>query len=74
MSMARIGLATTSCSWTGKIRYGSEADADEELAWCQEQAACGNPRRREVATYVCTHCRGWHLTSQQLPGSSEVAA
>lgn len=57
------------CPISGKIRYGEPKDiklAMREAAWDRSRArvnevACS---RREVRSYECSECRGWHLTSK----------
>ncbi len=49
------------CSATGKVRYGSEQEAVRILA---HAVSSKSERRREQRFYRCSHCRGYHLTSQ----------
>jgi hypothetical protein len=57
------------CPTSGKVRYGElkdvkiamrQADRDRSRARVNE-VACS---RREIRSYECSDCRGWHLTSQ----------
>lgn len=57
------------CPATGKVRYGErkdiklvmrQADSDRSQARL-DNVACS---RREIRSYSCSDCRGWHLTSQ----------
>jgi hypothetical protein len=57
------------CPASGKIRYGElkdikltmrQADWDRSRARMNE-VACS---RREIRSYECPDCRGWHLTSK----------
>lgn len=59
-------FAQVRCGVTGKWFYRSEGAADHALANAQEQAT-EDPRRREVRSYQCDHCGGWHLTSNPRP-------
>ena len=57
------------CPVSGKVRYGERKDIKlvmRQAAWDRSQArvnevACS---RREIRSYECSDCRGWHLTSQ----------
>ena len=49
------------CSATGKVRYRSEQEAVRILA---HAVSSKSERRREQRFYRCSHCRGYHLTSQ----------
>ena len=57
------------CPSSGKIRYGEPKDiklAMRQADWDRSRArlnkvACS---RREVRSYECPECSGWHLTSQ----------
>ena len=57
------------CPTSGKIRYGEPKDiklAMRQASWDRSRArlnkvACS---RREVRSYECPECSGWHLTSQ----------
>ncbi len=40
-----------------KNRYSSRAEAEENLAWCEENGRTG------LSIYRCPYCDGWHLTS-----------
>ena len=42
---------------TSKNRYSSREEAQENLAWCQENGRTG------LSIYRCPYCDGWHLTS-----------
>jgi len=57
------------CPTTGKIRYGEPKDI--KLAMRQADHDRGRARmnrvpcsRREIRSYECPECSGWHLTSQ----------
>jgi hypothetical protein len=57
------------CPASGKIRYGELKDiklAMRQADWDRSRArlddvACS---RREIRSYECPDCRGWHLTSK----------
>jgi hypothetical protein len=57
------------CPATGKIRYGEPKDikltmrqaAQDRSRARLNKVACS---RREVRSYECSDCSGWHLTSQ----------
>ena len=59
------------CPTSGKIRYGEPKDiklAMRKADWDRSRArlnkvACS---RREVRSYECPECSGWHLTSQPV--------
>jgi hypothetical protein len=59
------------CPTSGKIRYGEPKDiklAMRQADWDRSRArlnkvACS---RREVRSYECPDCCGWHLTSQPI--------
>jgi len=58
------------CPASGKVRYGERKDIKLEMrqaASDRSQARLDNVAcsRREVRSYSCSDCRGWHLTSQQ---------
>ncbi len=40
-----------------KNRYASRVEAEENLAWCEENGRTG------LSIYRCPYCDGWHLTS-----------
>ena len=57
------------CPTSGKVRYGElkdiklamrQTDRDRSRARVNK-VACS---RREIRSYECSDCRGWHLTSQ----------
>jgi hypothetical protein len=55
---------------SGKVRYGEQKDV--KLAMRKADSARSRARlhevacsRREVRSYECGDCDGWHLTSQQ---------
>jgi hypothetical protein len=58
------------CPASGKIRYGELKDiklAMRQADWDRSRArvnevACS---RREIRSYECPDCSGWHLTSKQ---------
>jgi hypothetical protein len=58
------------CPTSGKIRYGEPKDiklamrqADHDRARARlDKVTCS---RREIRSYECPDCRGWHLTSQR---------
>jgi hypothetical protein len=52
----------TVCPHTGKLRYPNRLLAERQLA---RFAVSGDGRRREIATYLCEHCKAWHLTSRE---------
>lgn len=45
----------------GKRRYFTQADAELVLGSLRTSL---DPRRREVRSYLCPACHGWHLTSK----------
>jgi hypothetical protein len=65
------------CPVSGKVRYGEQKDiklamrrADSDRSRARlHQVACS---RREVRSYECPDCDGWHLTSQQTQPSRLV--
>ena len=53
------------CQVNGKLRHRDHSSAVQALHCAQNAAAHhSGSRRREVRTYQCPHCLGWHLTSQ----------
>ncbi|MBF9235562.1 hypothetical protein [Microvirga alba] len=48
-----------------KRRYRTESAALLELANVQLFTRLNGPRRIPIRAYQCTHCHGWHLTSQR---------
>ncbi|MFD6390779.1 hypothetical protein [Nocardia sp. NPDC060259] len=46
----------------GKRRFFTRADAELVLGGIDTR----DPRRREVRSYQCPACHGWHLTSQTI--------
>jgi hypothetical protein len=55
------------CPTTGKRRYRDAKQAKEALRSVrenrhQDEQECRESRRREVRTYVCPSCLGFHLT------------
>lgn len=65
------------CPMSGKVRFRDHEEAVEAIkaAATQRQwhAAEGTEtRRRECRTYRCEVCKGWHLTSQPAPVSSDL--
>jgi hypothetical protein len=67
------------CPTSGKIRYGEPKDiklamrrADRDRSSARlNKVACS---RREVRSYECPDCNGWHLTSQPARTTRPVAA
>lgn len=61
---------THRCSLTRKVRF---RDHEEAVAFLHRactlrkraKAAGCQSRRREVRTYECLMCHGWHVTSQE---------
>lgn len=56
---------------SGKVRFKDHRQAVEALHSTQNHSAnqiqkFGDTRRREVRSYSCPICKGWHLTSQPL--------
>ncbi len=50
---------------SGKVRFRDERSAQMVLTNAKIRAAFHNkPKRREVRTYLCPYCHGWHLTSK----------
>ena len=57
------------CPTSGKVRYGTRKDVKLEMRQADRdrsrarlnQVACS---RREVRSYECPDCSGWHLTSK----------
>ncbi|MFC4127219.1 hypothetical protein [Nocardia rhizosphaerae] len=47
----------------GKRRYFTQADAELVLGALHTSR---DPRRREVRSYLCSTCHGWHLTSTTI--------
>ena len=67
------------CPRTGKRRLGERKDvklAVEAARHCGAQAALAElqPTWTVVRGYRCTHCGGWHLTSQPPRGRATAAA
>ena len=60
------------CLDTGKVRFRDKREATKALhaavatRHLQPKAAAGC-RRREIRSYSCVRCKGWHLTSWSLP-------
>ena len=46
---------------SGKRRHDTLWRAKLALVGCRLAGAAGDDDRREVATYLCPLCRGWHL-------------
>ena len=65
------------CDQSGKVRFRDHKQAIDALhvikmrrTWAE---TCDAPsRRREVRTYLCHRCNGWHLTSH--PGTVSAKA
>lgn len=58
------------CPISGKVRYGERKDiklAMREAEWDRSRARVNEVTcsRREIRSYQCEDCHGWHLTSQQ---------
>lgn len=56
---------------SGKVRFKDHRQAVAALHSTQNHAVTqveefGSTRRREVRSYSCTICKGWHLTSKPL--------
>jgi hypothetical protein len=57
------------CPASGKVRYGERKDiklAMRQADWDRSRAALNEVTcsRREIRSYECPDCSGWHLTSK----------
>ena len=57
------------CDASGKHRFRDHREAIEALHRAGNSRKCASERgvaspRREVRSYLCKSCHGWHLTSQ----------
>jgi hypothetical protein len=57
------------CPASGKLRYGEPKDiklAMRQADWDRSRARLNNIAcsRREIRSYECPDCNGWHLTSK----------
>jgi hypothetical protein len=57
------------CPASGKVRYGERKDiklAMRQADWDRSRAALNEVAcsRREIRSYECPDCSGWHLTSK----------
>jgi len=57
------------CPASGKVRYGERKDiklAMRQADWDRSRAAMNEVAcsRREIRSYECPDCSGWHLTSK----------
>ncbi|HEY5249522.1 MAG TPA: hypothetical protein VIJ15_13850 [Dermatophilaceae bacterium] len=57
------------CPTSGKVRYGSRKDVKLEMRQASRDRSRARMNevtcsRREVRSYECSDCSGWHLTSQ----------
>ena len=66
------------CPTSGKVRFRERNDAKLALTLAAYRRTrsddSGEPRRREVRTYRCAACRGWHLTSMPAWASTSADA
>lgn len=53
-----------SCRRTGKRRYPDHQSAVQAL----HRFAQSTRARKPVRAYPCDLCKGWHITSQEVPG------
>lgn len=61
-------MAEAECE-TGKIRYGSQREANKALTkLLRFRAVQGRTERLEQRSYHCRPCDGWHLTSMPWGG------
>lgn len=51
-----------------KVWYATAYDADVALVSTIQRSFRDRAPRREVMSYRCPHCKGWHLTSQMRDG------
>jgi hypothetical protein len=59
------------CQVSGKIRYGERKDIKLEMRRAESDRSRARLNdvpcaRREVRSYRCCDCSGWHLTSQPM--------
>lgn len=48
---------------SGKVRYGTQTDADWAVVHAADTHAAEGRAKLEARAYPCRDCRGWHLTS-----------
>lgn len=53
------------CEHTRKLRYRSHEHAVESLHAMATTTMKG-AKRIPIRSYYCVHCKGWHVTSQEI--------
>lgn len=62
-------MARPICTTTGKVKFPNQLECDMAIADIQHRNS--HHRRRKyreepVRSYVCPHCKSWHMTSQEI--------